>query len=138
MPADELDAEGFYWHEEAVPCPICDRLIQRHGGWANVPVQRMCLSVRHKTGIAKHTPTDLRREDIATFVGNINFAMLKERGPTHDPQAYHFEGKIIWANRGIVDWTEVFKSRRQLPSLLLELIQSKRIDLANFPTVHVD
>lgn len=138
VPQEVLRARGFHWHEEAVPCPVCDRLIHRHGGWEHVPVQRIELSARKKVGIAKHTPTDLRREDITNFVGNINFAMLKERGSTYDPDAYDFEGKIIWANRGILDWTEVFKSRRQLLSLLLELIQSKRIDLANFPTVHVD
>ncbi len=138
VPHEVLDQHGLYWHEEAVPCPVCERLIRRHGGWEHVPVKRIYISARHKVGIAKHTPTDLRREDITNFVGNINFAMLKERGSTYDPDAYDFEGKIIWANRGILDWTEVFKSRRQLLSLLLELIQSKRIDLANFPTVHVD
>ena len=138
VPQEVLSRADLYWHEEAVPCPVCDRLIRRMGGWEHVPVKRIYLSARHKVGIAKHTPTDLRREDITNFVGNINFAMLKERGSTYDPDAYDFEGKIIWANRGILDWTEVFKSRRQLLSLLLELIQSKRIDLANFPTVHVD
>jgi serine protein kinase len=138
VPPDVLASCGLHWHEEAVPCPVCDRLAERYGGWADVPVKRIYLSARHKVGIAKHTPTDLRREDITNFVGNINFAMLKERGSTYDPDAYDFEGKIVWANRGILDWTEVFKSRRQLLSLLLELIQSKRVDLANFPTVHVD
>jgi serine protein kinase len=138
VPPDVLSSGGLHWHEEAVPCPVCDGLIQRYGGWEDVPVKQIYLSARHKVGIAKHTPTDLRREDITNFVGNINFAMLKERGSTYDPDAYDFEGKIIWANRGILDWTEVFKSRRQLLSLLLELIQSKRVDLANFPTVHVD
>ncbi|MBI4277217.1 MAG: hypothetical protein HY660_02075 [Armatimonadetes bacterium] len=138
IPRDQLEREGFYWHEEAVPCPLCERLIDQHGSWAHVPVHRISVSARDKVGVAKHTPTDLRREDITNFVGNINFALLKQRGSTYDPQAYDFEGKIIWANRGILDWTEVFKSRRQLLSLLLELIQSKRIDLANFPTVHAD
>jgi len=137
VPPDERERRGLYWHEEAVPCPICDRLIARYG-WDRVPVRRIFISARDKVGIAKHTPTDLRREDITNFVGNINFALLRERGSTYDPDAYDFEGKIIWANRGILDWTEVFKSRRQLLSLLLELIQSKRIDLANFPSVHVD
>ncbi len=137
-PLEVREEQEVYWHEEAVPCPICDRLVARDGGWRAVPVTRIYISARDKVGVAKHTPTDLRREDITNFVGNINFAMLKERGSTYDPDAYDFEGKIIWANRGILDWTEVFKSRRQLLSLLLELIQSKRIDLANFPTVHVD
>lgn len=138
IPQDARDAEGVWWHEEAVPCPVCERTIAAHGGWRAVPVKPIFISARDKVGIAKHTPTDLRREDITNFVGNINFAMLKERGSTYDPDAYDFEGKVIWANRGILDWTEVFKSRRQLLSLLLELIQSKRIDMANFPTVHVD
>jgi len=138
VPLDVREEHGIFWHEEAVPCPVCDRSLARHGSWRAVPVVRIYISARDKIGVAKHTPTDLRREDITNFVGNINFAMLKERGSTYDPDAYDFEGKIIWANRGILDWTEVFKSRRQLLSLLLELIQSKRIDLASFPTVHVD
>ena len=138
VPLEVREEQGIYWHEEAVPCPVCDRIVARNGAWRQVPVTRVYISARDKIGVAKHTPTDLRREDITNFVGNINFAMLKERGSTYDPEAYDFEGKIIWANRGILDWTEVFKSRRQLLSLLLELIQSKRIDLANFPTVHVD
>lgn len=138
VPADVREESGIYWHEEAVPCPVCDRLMAAAGGWRRVPVARIYVSARDKVGVAKHTPTDLRREDITNFVGNINFTMLKDRGSTYDPGAYDFEGKIIWANRGILDWTEVFKSRRQLLSLLLELIQSKRIDLASFPTVHVD
>ncbi|MGH2437123.1 MAG: hypothetical protein ACRDFA_09025 [bacterium] len=138
IPIEAREEQRIFWHEEAVPCPICDRLVDKHNGWREVPVTRIYISARDKIGIAKHTPTDLRREDITNFVGNINFSMLKERGSTYDPDAYDFEGKIIWGNRGILDWTEVFKSRRQLLSLLLELIQSKRIDLANFPTVHVD
>ncbi|MDQ7842545.1 MAG: hypothetical protein QN141_00440 [Armatimonadota bacterium] len=138
VPPEVREDHGIFWHEEAVPCPVCDRIIARHGTWRAVPITRIYISARDKIGVAKHTPTDLRREDITNFVGNINFAMLKERGSTYDPAAYDFEGKIIWANRGILDWTEVFKSRRQLLSLLLELIQSKRIDLASFPTVHVD
>jgi serine protein kinase len=138
IPIEAREEQRIFWHEEAVPCPICDRLVDKHNGWREVPVTRIYISARDKIGVAKHTPTDLRREDITNFVGNINFAMLKERGSTYDPDAYDFEGKIIWGNRGILDWTEVFKSRRQLLSLLLELIQSKRIDLANFPTVHVD
>ncbi|MGH2360264.1 MAG: hypothetical protein ACRDGM_06950 [bacterium] len=138
IPIEAREEQRIFWHEEAVPCPICDRLLDKHNGWREVPVTRIYISARDKIGIAKHTPTDLRREDITNFVGNINFSMLKERGSTYDPDAYDFEGKIIWGNRGILDWTEVFKSRRQLLSLLLELIQSKRIDLANFPTVHVD
>lgn len=138
IPQEVREEQGIFWHEEAVPCPVCDRIVARHGSWRTVPVVRIWISARNKIGVAKHTPTDLRREDITNFVGNINFAMLKERGSTYDPDAYDFEGKIIWANRGILDWTEVFKSRRQLLSLLLELIQSKRIDLASFPTVHVD
>lgn len=137
VPAAELEKAGFYWHEEATPCPICERVVARLG-WEAVPVRPIQISARDKVGVAKHTPTDLRREDITNFVGNINFALLREHGSTYDPEAYDFEGKIIWANRGILDWTEVFKSRRQLLSLLLELIQSKRIDLANFPSVHVD
>jgi serine protein kinase len=128
----------FRWYPEAIPCPVCEQKIRKLKDWRAVPVERIGISSARKTGLAKHTPTDLRREDITNFVGNINFSKLKKIGSTYDPDSFDFEGKIIWANRGILDWTEIFKSRRQLLGLLLELIQSKRIDMTNFPTVHVD
>lgn len=132
------DKMEFRWYPEAIPCPVCQQNIVECGGWENLPVERITISTANKTGLAKHTPTDLRREDITNFIGNINFSKLKKIGSTYAPDAYDFEGKMIWANRGILDWTEIFKSRRQLLGLLLELIQSKRIDMTNFPTVHVD
>lgn len=131
-------SHGIRWYPEAIPCPVCEVNIQKHGSWENLPIERIHISTAAKTGLAKHTPTDLRREDITNFIGNINFSKLKKIGSTYDPDSFDFEGKMIWANRGILDWTEIFKSRRQLLGLLLELIQSKRIDMTNFPTVHVD
>ncbi len=128
----------FRWFPESIPCPVCEQKIRKLKDWRAVPVERIHISSASKTGLAKHTPTDLRREDITNFVGNINFSKLKKIGSTYDPDSFDFEGKIIWANRGVLDWTEIFKSRRQLLGLLLELIQSKRIDMTNFPTVHVD
>lgn len=128
----------FRWYPEAIPCPVCEQNVRKAGDWRKMPVERIFVSTAEKTGLAKHTPTDLRREDITNFIGNINFSKLKKVGSTYAPDAYDFEGKMIWANRGILDWTEIFKSRRQLLGLLLELIQSKRIDMTNFPTVHVD
>src|SRR5579884_1873214 len=94
IPPADREAEGVWWHEEAVPCPVCERIIARSGGWRQVPVRQIFISARDKIGVAKHTPTDLRREDITNFVGNINFAMLKERGSTYDPEAYDFEGEM--------------------------------------------
>lgn len=133
------EAWGFRWFPEAIPSPVAERMIRDSGGdWRSIPIERIYISTANKTGLAKHTPTDLRREDVTNFIGNINFSKLTKVGSTYDPDSFDFEGKIIWANRGILDWTEIFKSRRQLLGLLLELIQSKRIDMANFPTVHVD
>lgn len=130
---------GFRWYPEAIPSPVAEREVQAAGGdWRSLPIERIYISSAAKCGLAKHTPTDLRREDVTNFIGNINFSKLTKIGSTYDPESFDFEGKIIWANRGILDWTEIFKSRRQLLGLLLELIQSKRIDMANFPTVHVD
>lgn len=133
------EKQAFRWYPEAVPSPVAASMIREaDGDWRSIPIERIYISSVQKVGLAKHTPTDLRREDITNFIGNINFSKLTKIGSTYDPEAFDFEGKIIWANRGILDWTEIFKSRRQLLGLLLELIQSKRIDMANFPTVHVD
>src|SRR5574341_2162344 len=33
IPPDAREEQGVYWHEEAVPCPMCDRLIARASSW---------------------------------------------------------------------------------------------------------
>src|SRR5574341_1700687 len=33
VPQDAREEQGIYWHEEAVPCPVCDRVLARHGSW---------------------------------------------------------------------------------------------------------
>ena len=142
IPRDERpklkESQELRWYPEAIPSPVIEQKLQKVKDWRKLEVERIWISTAAKTGIAKHTPTDLRREDITNFLGNVNFSKLKKIGSTYDPESFDFEGKIIWANRGVLDWTEIFKSRRQLLGLLLELIQSKRIDMTNFPTVHVD
>src|SRR3989337_1210418 len=59
IPPDVREDQGIYWHEEAVPCPVCDRLIARVGSWRAARVARIFISARDKIGVAKHTPTDL-------------------------------------------------------------------------------
>src|SRR4030065_1674920 len=60
IPPDVREEQGIYWHEEAVPCPVCDQLLARHGSWRAVPVVRTYISARDKIGVAKTTPTELR------------------------------------------------------------------------------
>src|SRR5437667_11816157 len=64
VPLGAREDGGVYWHEEAVPCPVCDRLTSRPGGWKRLRVGRVDSSARGASGVAKHTPTDLRREDM--------------------------------------------------------------------------
>ncbi|MBI4441558.1 hypothetical protein HY639_05300 [Candidatus Woesearchaeota archaeon] len=141
-PFDVLGAEdrgkhGLVWHQEAGPCPVCEKSLEQYGGWEQMPVTRFYYGPR--SGIADHTAVDQRREDITEFLGDVDYSMvLKAKGSKSNPEAYDWAGKFVWANRGILDWDEILKSRRQLMTSLLMLTQSKAIAYPKFPKLHAD
>lgn len=136
VPNQIREERNIVWHSEAAPCPVCIPVLEKQK-WETIPVKRFMYGP--KSGLAEHVGNDQRREDITHFLGNVDYTqVLKLKSAKANPEAYDWEGKLIWANRGVLDWVEILKSRRQLLVMLLELIQSKVIVMPSFPTFHLD
>ncbi len=136
VPQHIREEKKIIWHSEAAPCPVCIPVLEKQK-WETIPVKRFFYGP--KNGLAEHVGNDQRREDITHFLGNVDYTQVfKVKSAKANPEAYDWEGKLIWANRGVLDWIEILKSRRQLLVMLLELIQSKVIVMPSFPTFHLD
>ena len=138
IPPEERENHGIIWYQDSAPCPVCEVNLQKNENrWKMIPVSRFWYKPRY--GLAEHTASDARREDITEFLGDIDYSMVqKVKGSKANPEAYDWAGKFVWANRGILDWDEILKSRRQLLTPLLMLTQNKTVAYPKFPKLHVD
>ncbi len=138
VPSEEREAIGIKWYHEAAPCPVCELTLQKHeDNWKKMPITRFYYGPRN--GLAEHTASDARREDITEFLGDVDWSMVQKiKGSKSNPEAYDWAGKFVWANRGILDWDEILKSRRQLLTPLLMLTQNKTVAYPKFPKLHID
>src|SRR5579883_2106447 len=66
IPPADREAEGVWWHEEAVPCPVCERIIARSAGGGRCPSGRSSSphgtrsgwpSIPRRTSGGKTSPT---------------------------------------------------------------------------------
>ena len=92
-------------------CPSCRMMVDNkyQGKIENVPVERVFFSEDNRVGIGTFTPSDPKSQDIADLTGSVDFATIAEYGSESDPRAYRFDGELNIANRGIMEFQEMFK-----------------------------
>lgn len=94
-------------------CPSCRMMLdQEYGGRIeNVMVERVFFSEENRIGIGTFTPSDPKSQDIADLTGSVDFSTIAEYGSESDPRAYRFDGELNIANRGIMEFQEMFTDK---------------------------
>lgn len=85
------------------------RLHEFNGDINQFKVIKVWPSRLKQIAIAKTEPGDENNQDISTLVGKVDIRML-EKFPQHDVDAYSFSGGLSRANRGILEFVEMFKA----------------------------
>jgi serine protein kinase len=85
------------------------RLHEFGGDIRKFKVVKLYPSISHQIAISKTEPGDENNQDISSLVGKADIRML-EQFPQHDPDAYSFSGALCRANRGIMEFVEMFKA----------------------------
>lgn len=85
------------------------RLQEYNGDISKFRVIRLWPSMYQKIAIAKTEPGDENNQDISSLVGKIDIRKL-EQFAQDDPDAYSFSGGLCVANRGILEFVEMFKA----------------------------
>ena len=85
------------------------RLHEFGGDIAKFRVVKLHPSVLSQIAIAKTEPGDENNQDISSLVGKIDIRKL-ETYSQNDPDAYSYSGGLCLANRGMLEFVEMFKA----------------------------
>ena len=85
------------------------RLHEFNGDISQFRVVRRRPSVLEQVAVAKTEPGDENNQDISSLVGKVDIRQL-ERFAQDDPDAYSYSGGLCLANRGILEFVEMFKA----------------------------
>jgi serine protein kinase len=85
------------------------RLREYNGDIRQFGVVKQYPSILNQLAIAKTEPGDENNQDISSLVGKVDIRKLEEFRQ-NDPDAYSFSGGLCHANRGILEFVEMFKA----------------------------
>ncbi|MEM1243399.1 MAG: PrkA family serine protein kinase [Pseudomonadota bacterium] len=85
------------------------RLNEFNGDITKFKVVKVYPSIYNQIAIAKTEPGDENNQDISTLVGKVDIRKLEDF-PQDDPDAYSYSGGLNIANRGILEFVEMFKA----------------------------
>jgi serine protein kinase len=85
------------------------RLAEFAGDISQFRVVKRYPSILRQTAIAKTEPGDENNQDISSLVGKVDIRKL-EHYSQHDADAYAYSGGLCLANRGLLEFVEMFKA----------------------------
>lgn len=85
------------------------RLHEFKGDITQFRVVKLWPSILDQIAICKTEPGDENNQDISTLVGKVDIRKL-EQFSQNDPDAYSYSGGLCRANRGLLEFVEMFKA----------------------------
>ncbi len=85
------------------------RLHEFNGDITRFRVVKLYPSVLRQIAVSKTEPGDENNQDISSLVGKIDIRKL-EAYSQNDPDAYSYSGGLCLANRGLMEFVEMFKA----------------------------
>ena len=85
------------------------RLHEFNGDITRFKVIKVYPSILNQIAIAKTEPGDENNQDISSLVGKVDIRQL-ERFAQNDTDAYSYSGALCRANRGMMEFVEMFKA----------------------------
>lgn len=101
------------------------RLKEVKGDISQFKVQQVHPSLLNQIGLSSTEPGDDNNQDISTLVGKIDIRKM-ERYSQNDPDAYSWDGGLCAANRGVLEFVEMFKAPIKVLNPLLAATQDRR------------
>lgn len=121
-------------------CPSCKvRVSEKYKGRIeDVLVERVFISEEERRGIGTFSPSDPKSQDISELTGSIDFSTICQYGSESDPRAYRFDGELNKANRGLMEFQEIFKFDEKFLYNLLNLSQEGNFKVGRYALISAD
>lgn len=94
------------------------------GDFTKLRVVKRFPSINDQVGLARTEPGDENNQDISALVGKIDIRKLERYSP-NDPDAYSYSGGLCLANRGMLEFVEMFKAPIKVLHPLLTATQDR-------------
>ena len=127
-------------HVEGDLCPRC-RYNLRHkysGDVARVEVQRVNFNQSAGVGMGSFVATSPQSQDISRLVGSVDMSYFTDDRMDGAGKALRLDGELEAANRGIMEFIEIFKSDERFLAVMLGVTQEQVIKLGSFGSVYAD
>ncbi len=124
--ARQFELPAYALRTVASPWAV-EKLKEYKGDLSKFKVLRVYPSRLSQTCIAKVEPGDENNQDISTLVGKVDIRQLERFAQNH-PYAYSFSGGLCRANRGILDFVEMFKAPLKMLHPLLTATQERNFN----------
>ena len=131
--------EQYSVYIEGALCPRCRHLLRtEHGGRvSDMPVKRVIFSEHEAVGMGYYVATN-PNPDVSLLVGSVNTERLEGDRTEVAGRAFRLDGELNVANRGMVEFVEIFKADPHLLTTLLGLAQELVIKMDKFGSVYAD
>ena len=131
------DEYGIYVEGEL--CPRCRYRVRTEyrGRIGQVPVTRVVFSEQEAIGIGYYVATS-NPTDASLLVGSVDTSQLEGDRLEVAGKAFRLDGELNVANRGLMEFVEIFKSDPHLLTTLLGLAQEQLIKMDRFGSVYAD
>ncbi len=132
--------EEFGVYVEGELCPRCRYVLRSkyQGRVGEMPVTRFVFSEQEALGIGFYVATNPNPSDASLLVGSVDTTQLAGDRVEVAGKAFRMDGELNVANRGLVEFGEIFKANRHLLATLLGLAQEQLIKMERFGSVYVD
>ncbi len=108
-----------------------------NGDIATMPVERVVFSEHEAVGIGYYVATN-PNPDSSLLVGSIDSSQLEGDRTEVAGKAFRMDGEFNVANRGMIEFVEMFKADKHLLTTLLGLAQEQIIKMEKFGSIYAD
>ena len=138
MRARLMEEHGVYIEGDL--CPRCRYLLRTvyKGRISEMPIERVVFSEYEAVGIGYYAATNPNPSDASLLVGSVDTTRLEGDRLEVAGKAFRLDGELNVANRGLMEFVEIFKADKHLLTTLLGVAQERLIKMERFGSVYAD
>lgn len=121
-------------------CPRCRHNLKvlYKGDVSKVKIKRLMLSESEGIGLGSFVATSPQGQNLDRLIGSIDLDNLTEDRIEGAAKAFRMDGELQAANRGIMEFIQIFRSDDKFLTVVLGVSQEQLIKLGSFGSVYAD